>query len=218
MILVEAAVESLEDALAAERAGVDRIELCGNLSEGGTTPSAALMTAVIAQVRIPVFVMIRPRGGDFVYSHDEMNAMTRHAELAANKGAGGVVAGALTSDRRVNLGHMRILTKAAAGLPLTFHRAFDRTTSLGDTLEEVIDLGAQRVLTSGGAASALEGVDAIAALVEQARGRLSIMAGGTVRQHNVREIIRLTGVSEVHARLIDLAGMRNTIEAARRSD
>ena len=82
----------------------------------------------------------------------------------------------------------------------------------------MIDLGAQRVLTSGGAASALEGVDAIAALVEQARGRLSIMAGGTVRQHNVREIIRLTGVSEVHARLIDLAGMRNTIEAARRSD
>lgn len=149
MTLVEAAVETLDAALAAERAGADRIELCANLNEGGTTPSPALIAAVVAQTRLPVFVLIRSRGGDFVYTNHEIDTMTRDIELSGSRGIAGIVTGALTSDRRVNLEHTRILTTAAAGLPVTFHRAFDCTANLLEALERVIDLGANRVLTSG---------------------------------------------------------------------
>jgi copper homeostasis protein len=215
LILVEVAVETLDAALAAERAGANRIELCANLNEGGITPSAALVAAVVAQTRLPVFVMIRPREGDFVYSSDEIAAMTRDVALAASKGASGIVTGALTSDRRVSLEQMRRLTKAAAGLPVSFHRAFDVVANTDEALDQVIELGASRILTSGGAATALGGADSIAALVRHARGRISVMAGGNVREGNVRELIKRTGVKEIHARLVDEAGIRSTIEAIR---
>jgi copper homeostasis protein len=214
-ILIEAAVEKLDEALSAERAGVDRIELCANLRDGGTTPSAGLIAAVVDQIRLPVFVMIRPRGGGFVYSDAEIDAMTRDIELAGKRGIAGIVTGALTADGRVDIAHTRTLVNAAAGLPVTFHRALDRVDNLTDALKQLIDIGVSRVLTSGTAATALEGAATIAALVDQARERIAIIAGGGIREHNVREVISRTGVREVHSRLIDETTMRGLVDIVR---
>ena len=213
MNLVEAALETLDSALAAERAGAGRIELCNNLSDGGTTPSAEVVTAIAARARLPVFVLIRPRAGDFVYSDDEIGVMIRDIELVRAMGIAGIVTGALTSGSRVDVERTRTLVEAAAGLPVTFHRAFDSTVNLPDALEQLIDLRVSRVLTSGGAATALGGASVIAALADQARERIAIMAGGGIREHNVRDVIARTGVREVHARLIDEARMRKLIDA-----
>jgi copper homeostasis protein len=215
LILVEAAVQTLEEALAAECAGADRIELCANLSVGGTTPSAGLIATVIDQTKLPVFAMIRPRGGGFVYSEEELAAMTREIELAAKTGLAGIVAGALTPAGRVDVERTLTLVKVAAGLPFTFHRAFDSTANLPDALELLIQLGVSRVLTSGGAATALNGASAIAALVEQAGERISIIAAGGIRAHNVREVVARTGVREVHSRLVDKTSMRGLVDVAK---
>ena len=217
MTLVEAAVETLDSALAAERAGADRIELCDNLNDGGTTPGAGLIAAVAERMRLPVFVLIRPRAGGFVYSDDEFDTMVRDIGLAVRMDIAGIVAGALTSDGRVDAERTRTLVKAAAGLPVTFHRAIDSAVNLPAALEEAIEAGASRVLTSGGAATALEGVDLIAALVDQARARITVVAGGGIREHNVRDVISRTGVREVHARLVDEAQMRGLIEVVKRN-
>ena len=212
MTLVEAAVETLDSALAAERAGADRIELCDNLSDGGTTPSEGLIAAVAERTQIPVVVLIRPRAGGFVFSDDEIDAMSRDIERARTMGIAGIVTGALTPDGRVDVERTRTLVNATAGLPVTFHRAFDSTANLPNALEQLIDLGVSRVLTSGGAATALEGAPVIAALVDQARERIAIMAGGGIREHKVRDVIARTGVREVHARLVDEVRMRNLID------
>jgi copper homeostasis protein len=209
LTLVEAAVDTLQSALIAERAGARRIELCASLSDGGTTPSAGLISAVVERVSIPVFVLIRPRGGGFAYSKDDITVMRRDVEVARRGGAHGVVIGALDPDGRVDVPNMRELVRAANGLPAAFHRAFDLTPDLSDALERLIEAGVSRVLTSGAAATALEGADAIARLVDQARGRITVMAGGGVRESNVREIIGRTGVSEVHARISSLTGTTN---------
>jgi copper homeostasis protein len=215
MTLVEAAVETLEDALAAKRAGADRIELCANLGVGGTTPGAGLIASVVQQAGHPVFVMIRPRGGDFVYAADEIDAMIEDIDRARPLGIAGIVTGALRSDGSVDVESMRRLMSPAAGLPVTFHRAFDVVGNRTEALEQVIDLGASRVLTSGGAATAFEGASAIAMLVDQAGERISIIAGGTIRDHNVRDVIARTGVREVHARLVDEPAMRSLVRVVR---
>src|SRR5450759_1818461 len=217
LTLVEAAVETLDSALAAERAGADRIELCDNLSDGGTTPGAGLIVAVAEGTQLPVFVLIRPRAGGFVYSDDEFDVMIRDIELAGRMGVAGIVTGALTPDSRVDAERMRNLVKAAAGLPVTFHRAIDFAMNLPAALEEAIEAGASRVLTSGGAATAWEGMDLIAALVDQARKRITIIAGGGIREHNVRDVIARTGVREVHARLVDEVQMRGLIDVVKRN-
>ena len=217
MTLVEAAVETLDSALAAERAGADRIELCDNLSDGGTTPGAGLIAAVAERTQLPVFVLIRPRAGGFVYSDDEFDVMIRDIELAGRMGIAGIVTGALTPDGRVDAERTHTLVKAAAGLPVTFHRAIDFAMNLPAALEEAIEAGASRVLTSGGAATALEGVDLIAALVDQARKRITIIAGGGIREHNVRDVIARTGVREVHARLLDEMQMRGLIDIVKKN-
>ena len=213
MTLVEAAVETPESALAAERAGADRIELCENLSEGGTTPGEGLIAAVTERTRIPVFVLIRPRAGGFVYSRNEFEEMTRDIERAGSLGIAGIVTGALTAQGRVDVGLTRALIEAAAGLPVTFHRAIDSAANLPAALEETIEAGASRVLTSGGAATALEGMDVVAALADQAGDRIAVVAAGGIREHNVRDVIARTGVCEVHARLIDEAQMRGLVDA-----
>jgi copper homeostasis protein len=215
LTLVEAAVETLEDALAAELAGTDRIELCANLEVGGTTPSAQLIASVVAQAHHPVFVMIRPRGGDFVYAADEIDAMIEDTDRAKSLGIAGIVTGALRSDGSVDVESMRRLMSPAAGLPVTFHRAFDVAANRTEALEQVIDLGASRVLTSGGAATALDGASAIAELVDQAGERISIIAGGGIREHNVRDVIARTRVREVHSRLVDEGGMRSLVGVVR---
>jgi copper homeostasis protein len=216
LTLVEAAVETLDSALAAERAGADRIELCNSLSVGGTTPSGGLIAEVAERTRLPVFVLIRPRAGDFVYSDDEFDQMIRDIELARGLGIAGIVTGALTPGGRVGVNRTRTLVTAAAGLPVTFHRAIDSAVDLRAALEEAIEAGASRVLTSGGAATAVDGMDLIAVLVGQARKRVIVIAGGGIREPNVRDVIARTGVSEVHARLVDERQMRGLVDVVRK--
>jgi copper homeostasis protein len=213
--LIEAAVETLEAALAAERAGADRLELCVNLDNGGTTPSTGLTAAVIDGTKLPVFVLIRPRPGDFVYSDEEIDLMIREVETAGIIGVAGIVTGALRSDHTVDTAQTRALLEAAGSLPVTFHRAFDSTIDVTGALEQLVDLGVTRVLTSGGAPTALDGADVIAALVNQARDRISIVAGGGIREHNVSDIARRTGVRELHTRFVGETRMRNLIEIAK---
>jgi len=206
---IEGAVESVESAVAAEGDGAGRIELCANLSVGGTTPTADLIAAVLEKTQLPVFVMIRPRGGSFVYSTAELAEMTRDIERARTMGIGGIVTGVLEPDGGVDVDRTRSLVESAAGLPVTFHRAFDRIRNLPDALEQLIAIGVARVLTSGGAPTALDGASAIAALVAKARGRITILAGGGVREHNVCDLVAQTGVAEVHSR--DVRGIRRAL-------
>lgn len=171
-----------------------------------------MIAAVVGQTKLPVVVMIRPRGGGFVYSDDEIGVMTRDIELAGEETIAGIVTGVLTADRQIDVERTRTLVNAAAGLPVTFHRAFDSTANLSDALEQLIQLGVSRVLTSGGAATALEGAATIAALVDQARAWISIIAGGGIREHNVRDVVARTGAREVHSRLVDEVGMRGLVD------
>ena len=177
------------------------MELCANLYDGGTTPSAGLIAAVKSRVRIPVFVLIRPRGGGFVYSDEDTDVMKRDVHIAGASGADGIVIGALDVNGRVSAAITGDLIEEAGGLPVTFHRAFDCTSDGAQALEMLIEAGVSRVLTSGGASTALEGGDSIARLVGQASGRIVVIAGGGIREHNVREVIARTGVTEIHARV-----------------
>jgi copper homeostasis protein len=193
-------VDSVASALAAERGGAGRLELCDNLFDGGTTPSAGMISAVKAAVRIPVFVIVRPRGGGFVYTDDEIGVMRLDIEAARMLGANGIVLGALTRDARVDTEQLRRLMDHAGDLPVTFHRAFDLTRDAGDALEALMQCNVARVLTSGGGATALEGVESIGALVKRGAGRITVMAGGGVREETVQEIVHRSRVPEVHVR------------------
>ena len=199
-VLVEACVDSVVSAVAAERGGAKRLELCDNLFDGGTTPSAGMISAVKAAVRIPVFVIIRPRGGGFVYSSEEMGVMRLDIEAARMLGADGVAVGVLTRDARIDVDQLRALMNHAAGLPVTFHRAFDLVRDPGEALEALIRERVARVLTSGGSQTALEGVEAIAKLVSRAAGQIAVMAGGGVREETVQEVVHRSKVTEVHVR------------------
>jgi copper homeostasis protein len=203
-VLVEACVDSVESSQAAERAGARRLELCDALFDGGTTPSAGMIAACREVVSIPIFVIIRPRGGGFVYSDAELDVMRRDVVAARGLGADGVVIGPLRADGRVHEEHTRILVDAAADLPVTFHRAFDFVPDLDAALETLIAAGVRRVLSSGGAPTAREGAEKLASLVRQAGTRLTVMAGGSVREDHVRALVDATGVREVHVRLTRL--------------
>ena len=203
-ILVEACVDSVASSLAAERGGARRLELCDALFDGGTTPSAGMIAACKATVSIPVFVMIRPRGGGFVYSDAERDVMRRDVVVARELGADGVVIGALRPDGSVDVALVRSLVEAAQELPVTFHRAFDLTPDLAASLGVLAAAGVQRVLTAGGASTAAVGATALAELVRQAGSRLVVMAGGGVREENVRSLVSISGVREVHVRLTRL--------------
>jgi copper homeostasis protein len=194
----EVCVDGVGGALAAREGGADRVELCCALSEGGLTPSAGAIEAALAVSGIDVNVLVRPRGGDFIYDRHELRAMLRDVAIAAELGVHGVVVGALTEDGDVDVALCRQVLSAAAGLSVTFHRAFDMARRPFDALEAVVDLGADRLLTSGQEASALDGAPLIAGLVEAAAGRLVVMPGGGVTERNVRRILDLTGATEVH--------------------
>ena len=203
-VLVEACVDDVDAAVAAAAAGAGRIELCANLAEGGTTPSAG--TVVLARERlrerlkVPLFVFVRPRGGDFLYDASEIETMCHDVHFARAAGADGVVIGALTADGAVDAPAVRALVDAAGPLEVTFHRAFDVVRDQADALEQLVVLGVRRVLTAGGAPDAVTGAPAIAGLVRQAGGRLTVMAGGGVRAENVAALVAATGVREVHLR------------------
>jgi copper homeostasis protein len=159
-------------------------------------------------------VLIRPRTGDFVYSVGEIETILEDIEAARDLGVDGIVTGALTAKGRIAVAETRAFVEAASGLPVTFHRAFDAAVDPLQSLEELIDIGVHRVLTSGGKSTALDGADVIAKLVDHARDRITIVAGGGVRENNVREVIERTSVKELHSRFIDEAGMRRLVDRA----
>ncbi len=200
-MLLEACVETVEAAVAAEAGGAGRVELCARLDAGGTTPDAALVERCVAAVRIPVFAMVRRRVDSFVLDREDVAALARDIATLQAAGADGLVLGALTAARQVDVASMTRLVAAARPLPVTFHKAIDETRRLPDALDALLRLGVDRVLTSGGAPTALAGAGTIAALVGQAGDALVVMAGGGIRAGTVAAVVRATGVREVHARL-----------------
>lgn len=194
----EVCVDSADGVLAAQAAGADRVELCAALAEGGLTPSAGAIATALEIAAIGVHVLIRPRGGDFIYDRHEIRAMRRDIEAVAAAGAHGIVIGALTADGDIDVATCRQLLSGAGGLPVTFHRAFDMARRPREAFAAVIDLGVERLLTSGQEATALEGAPLIADLVAAAGDRLAVMPGGGVTAGNVRRLLDLTGAREVH--------------------
>ena len=199
--LLEISVETLEAAKAAERGGADRIELCGSLSIGGVTPDDELLRAVREQVRIPIFSMVRPRAGNFVYSGAEFSEMRSSIAEAKESGMDGVVLGVLKKDHRVDIERTRELVELARPLPVTYHRAFDEAADLREALEDVMQSGAKRILTSGGAKSALEGATVLAELTEAAGERILIVPGAGISVLNIEQVAHQTGAREFHSGL-----------------
>ncbi len=200
-ISVEICVDSVASAIAAERGGAVRVELCSGLVEGGLTPSAGLIEMTRAAVSLGVHVLIRPRGGDFCYDAPEFDVMRRDIALAKQFGANGVVFGILDPNGNIDVGRTRQLVALARPLEVTFHRAFDMTADLSRALEDLCVAGVDRVLTSGAEQTAWEGRVAIARLVMQAQGRIAIMAGSGVKPENARALVEETGVRDIHAGL-----------------
>ncbi len=200
-LFFELCVESLEAARAAEFGGADRVELCSELEHNGLTPSPALMKACVAAVSIPVYVLVRPRDGDFAFNAAEYDEMRHQIEMARNAGASGVALGILNAERRIDITRTRALVELARPMGVTFHRAFDEAADLRQALEDVIATGADSLLTSGGAANVLSGADAIGTLAQQAGNRIRIIAGGGLRLSNLLEIVRRSGVLSLHGSL-----------------
>ncbi|XP_067858108.1 copper homeostasis protein cutC homolog isoform X1 [Heptranchias perlo] len=197
-VLMEVCVDSVESAVNAERGGASRIELCSSLMEGGTTPSIGLLQVIKRYVNIPVFAMIRPRGGDFFYSDSEIEVMKADIKLAKANGVDGTVFGALTEDGRVNAEVCMELIAESRPLPVTFHRAFDMVHDPTVALECLISLGFERVLTSGCDSTALEGLPTIRHLVEQAKRRIIVVPGGGITERNVQRILEGSAAREFH--------------------
>lgn len=200
-MLFELCAENLESALAAQAGGADRIELCRDLSVGGVTPPRTLIVEVIGALDIPVHVLIRPRAGDFVFSSNEFEAMRRQIDAVKRAGASGIATGLLLSNGRVDVSRTRALIEQARPMDVTFHRAFDETPELAEALDDVIQTGADSLLTSGGAPDVLTGAVTIRALAEQAGDRIQLLAGGGLRLENLAEVVRLSGVCCLHGSL-----------------
>ncbi|RTQ49632.1 copper homeostasis protein CutC [Hymenobacter gummosus] len=196
---LEVCAASFASALAAEAGGAHRIELCQNLAQGGITPSYGLIREVRRQLSIPVFVLIRPRPGHFVYSPAERAIMRADIEQCRALGCAGVVLGVLDAAGRVDVAACQELVAAAGPLPVTFHRAFDECPDQAAALEDVIGLGCQRVLTSGGQPTAPAGLPRLAALVRQAAGRVSVMPGAGISPATIRAVLEGSGAREFHS-------------------
>ena len=205
--LFEACVESTELAIAAEKGGADRIELCVDLDIGGMTPPHPMIAETRRLLTIPIHVLIRPRGGDFCYSNEEFELMKSGILFAKKAGVNGIVVGILNQDKTVDVERTRILTEFARPMSFTFHRAFDETPDPLRALQDIIGMGIERLLTSGQKPTAEEGVSLIKELVQRSADRLKVMPGGGVNGSNGRRIIESTGVREIHASLRDPDGM-----------
>ena len=202
-LIVETPVYTVDGALAAAESGVDRLELCADYGEGGVTASAGMLGFLKSRLTIPVFAMIRPRGGDFVYGTDELSVMARDIGVLGSLGADGFVFGALTPAGEVDEAACAGLIAAAAGRPCTFHRAVDVAADPAEALEVIIRLGFRRVLTSGAADRVQDGLQLIASLHRIAAGRIIVMPGGGLEPQDVRSLIRLCdgaeALCEIHA-------------------
>lgn len=200
-VLVEVCVDSVASAVAAERGGAARVELCSSLIEGGITPSTGLIKMTRSAVTVALHVMIRPRAGDFCYGADEFETMRRDIAVAQQLGANGVVFGILDVNGNVDVARTRQLADEARPLDVTFHRAFDMTADLFRALDDVYAAGVGRVLTSGGEPTCLLGRETIVQLVKKAQGRIVVMAGSGIEPENARSLVDHTGATEVHVGL-----------------
>jgi len=196
---LEIAAGTLSCALAAQQGGANRVELCQALELGGLTPSYATLALARERLDIALYVLIRPRAGDFCYDEAETETMLRDIEQCVRLGCDGVVIGALDTNGRVDAPLCRTLIAAADPLGVTFHRAFDAARDQMQALETIIELGCERILTSGAAAGAPQAADTLAALVEQAAGRISIMPGAGITPDNLATLVQTIGAREYHA-------------------
>ncbi len=197
-MLLEACVNSAISAIEAQRGGANRVELCENMADGGCTPSAGTISFTKKHLTIPVFVMIRPRGADFLYAYEEYEIMKEDIRIAKSLGADGVVFGILQPDGRIDRGRMMELVALARPMGITCHRAFDMTRDPLEALDDLIGLGIDRVLTSGQADSALEGSSLICQLIGHSNGRIVIMPGHGIKEHNLSQVVKETGATEYH--------------------
>jgi copper homeostasis protein len=204
-IVFELCAENIQACIAAREGGASRIELCTALSEGGMTPSHGLIREAVLRSGLPVHVLIRPRPGDFVYDTPEFEVMREDLAHANRMGASGIVLGILHADDSVDIARTRELVELARPLTVTFHRAFDQTSSLETALEDVIATGCSRLLTSGGERDVVSGAKSLAKLVKQAAGRIEIAVGGGLRLKNAAAVARTTGANHFHGSLRRLA-------------
>lgn len=198
-ITLEICAFTIEACCIAERAGANRIELCDNPGEGGTTPSVGMIEKAKALLQIEVFPIIRPRGGDFLYSDEEFSIMEKDVLAAKQLGCEGVVIGLLLPNGRVDIARTSRLVQLAYPMEVSFHRAFDRAIDPMQALEDIIAAGCQRILSSGQVPAAPDGAELLTQLVQAAGHRISIMPGSGVRSANVANLIRQTGATEVHS-------------------
>lgn len=194
---IEICANSVQSAINAEIGGANRVELCDNLWEGGTTPSYASIALAKERIEIPIFVLVRPRGGDFVYDDLEFETIKRDIVHAKSLGVAGIVSGVLLPDGQVDVVRTSELVKLSDPLPFTFHRAFDQTPDMLYALEELVKCGVKRILTSGQRRSAIEGLDQLKLLLKHASGRITILPGGGISKKNVKEI-QSVGCKEFH--------------------
>ena len=197
-LIIENCAGDVPSCLQAERGGASRIELCAALSEGGTTPSYGTVATALRHCHLPIIPIIRPRSGDFLYTETEIDVMLEDIRVLRQLGVAGFSLGALTPDGDLDEELCRRLIREAEGLPVTLHRAFDRAASLEKTLEQAVAVGFACILTSGGTPSAVDSLDRIRRLVEQADGRICIMAGSGITADNARHVVESTGVSAIH--------------------
>lgn len=196
--VIELCVEGVDGAVAAEQGGADRVELCASLMEGGITPSLGTLRATQAAIKIPIFIMVRPRGGDFLYSDREFASMLDDVATFRDAGAAGVVFGCLTANGEVDKPRTAALVRQARPAKATFHRAFDMTADAEAALEALIECGVDRVLTSGHAPTGTDGIPEMARLVAQARGRIVILGCGGLRPETIGAVRREANLSELH--------------------
>ena len=201
-ILKEACVESFFEAKEAEKRGADRIELCDNLSMGGTTPSYGTIKKALEKLKIPVFPIIRPRGGDFCYSSDEIEVMKEDVKICKSLGAKGVVLGMLTEDKKIDFELVKEFVSLAAPMEVTFHKAIDELENPVEVIDSLAEAGIKRILSSGTKATALEGADILNKMINKAGDRITIIVAGKVTGENFKEVSEKIVSSEYHGKII----------------
>ncbi len=216
--LLEIACYNIDSAIKAAKAGANRIELCENHFEGGTTPSYGTTVSAVETLNIPVNVIIRPRGGDFVYSGSEFDVMKKDIKTVKQAGANGIVTGILNENGTVDFERMKEIIELARPMEITFHRAFDVSRNPWESLEVLLKLGVDRLLTSGMKPSAAAGTDLIAEMINKTNGKIIIMPGGGIRPDNLKKLALKTGATEFHSSAISFIKGKNTGKKVKMGD